>query len=94
MMYGIPDYRVPRDVLNYEMERIIATGVETRMNTKVGVDITIDEIEKEFDAVLFAIGAWNGRALPIPGGDAGNCVSGVAFLEAYNQVVYSTLQVK
>ena len=85
MMYGIPDYRVPRDVLNYEMERIIATGVETRMNTKVGVDITIDEIEKEFDAVLFAIGAWNGRSLPIPGGDAGNCVSGVAFLEAYNQ---------
>jgi NADPH-dependent glutamate synthase beta subunit-like oxidoreductase len=55
------------------------------MNTKVGVDVTVEELEKEFDAVLFAIGAMSGRTLPIPGGDATNCVSGVAFLEAYNQ---------
>ncbi len=85
MMYGIPDYRVPRDVLSHEIDRIIATGVETRLNTKVGVDVTVEELEKEFDAVLFAIGAMSGRTLPIPGGDASNCVSGVAFLEAYNQ---------
>ncbi|HAY41814.1 MAG TPA: glutamate synthase, partial [Gammaproteobacteria bacterium] len=85
MMYGIPDYRVPRDVLNYEIERIIETGVETKMNTKVGVDIALNQIEKDYDAVLFAIGAMGGRSLPIPGGDASNCVSGVAFLEAYNQ---------
>jgi NADPH-dependent glutamate synthase beta subunit-like oxidoreductase len=85
MMYGIPDYRVPRDVLGQEIDRIIATGVETKMNTKVGVDITVEELEKEFDAVLFAIGAMSGRTLPIPGGEAPNCVSGVALLEAYNQ---------
>ncbi|KAA0445384.1 MAG: NAD(P)-binding protein [Candidatus Thioglobus sp.] len=85
MMYGIPDYRVPRDVLQYEIERIIETGVETKMNTKVGVDISMEQLEKEYDAVLFAIGAMSGRSLPIPGGDASNCVSGVAFLEAYNQ---------
>ena len=85
MMYGIPDYRVPRDVLQYEIDRILETGVETKMNTKVGVDVTVEELEKEYDAVLFAIGAMSGRSLPIPGGDATNCVSGVAFLEAYNQ---------
>jgi NADPH-dependent glutamate synthase beta subunit-like oxidoreductase len=85
MMYGIPDYRVPRDVLNYEIERILETGVETKLNTKVGVDITLDEIEKDYDAVLFAIGAMGGRSLPVPGGDSSNCVSGIAFLEAYNQ---------
>ena len=85
MMYGIPDYRVPRDVLQYEIDRILETGVETKMNTKVGVDITMEELEKEYDAVLFAIGAMSGRSIPIPGGDATNCVSGVAFLEAYNQ---------
>ena len=84
-MYGIPDYRVPRDVLQYEIERILETGVETKMNTKVGVDVTVEELEKEYDAVLFALGAMSGRSLPIPGGDATNCVSGVAFLEAYNQ---------
>ncbi len=85
MMYGIPDYRVPRDILQYEIERILATGIETKMNTKVGVDITVEALEKDYDAVLFAIGAMNGRSLPVPGGDAVNCVSGVAFLEAYNQ---------
>jgi len=85
MMYGIPDYRVPRDILQHEIDRILETGVETKMNTKVGVDITIEELEKDYDAVLFAIGAMSGRSLPIPGGDATNCVSGVAFLEAYNQ---------
>ena len=85
MMYGIPDYRVPRDVLQYEIERIVDTGVETKMNTKVGVDISIEQLEKQYDAVLFAIGAMSGRCLPIPGGSATNCVSGVAFLEAYNQ---------
>ena len=85
MMYGIPDYRVPRDVLGYEIERIVDTGVETKINTKVGVDISIEQLEKQYDAVLFAIGAMSGRCLPIPGGSATNCVSGVAFLEAYNQ---------
>ena len=85
MMYGIPDYRVPRNVLQYEIERIVDTGVETKINTKVGVDISIEQLEKQYDAVLFAIGAMGGRSLPIPGGDATNCVSGVAFLEAYNQ---------
>lgn len=85
MMYGIPDYRVPRDVLSYEIERIIETGVKTKMNTKVGVDISIEELEKDYDAVLFAMGAMSGRSLPVPGGDATNCVSGVSFLEAYNQ---------
>ncbi len=85
MMYGIPDYRVPRDILKHEIERIIETGIETKMNTKVGVDVSMEELEENYDAVLFAIGAMSGRMLPIPGGDANNCVSGVAFLEAYNQ---------
>jgi glutamate synthase (NADPH/NADH) small chain len=85
MMYGIPDYRVPRDVLQHEIDRILDTGVEVKYSTQVGVDVSIDDIEKEYDAVLFAIGAWNGRSLPVEGGDAQNCVSGVAFLEAYNQ---------
>ena len=85
MYYGIPDYRVPRDVLAHEIKRIIDTGIETKLNTKVGVDITVEELEKEYDAVLFAIGAMSGRSLPIDGGDAKGCVSGVAFLEAYNQ---------
>jgi NADPH-dependent glutamate synthase beta subunit-like oxidoreductase len=86
MRYGIPGYRTPREVLNGEIQRILDLGVEVHTNTKVGVDISMEDIEKEFDAVLFAIGAWSGRALPIPGGDkATNCITGVAFLDAFNQ---------
>lgn len=85
MRYGIPGYRTPRDVLDGEINRIVEMGVEVKTGVKVGKDVTLEELEKEFDAVLFAIGAQSGRPLPIPGSDAVNCISGVAFLAAFNQ---------
>jgi len=85
MFYGIPGYRTPRNVLGGEINRIIEMGVEVKTKTRVGTDITLDELEKKHDAVLFAIGAQSGRGLPIPGADAPNCISGVAFLSAFNQ---------
>ncbi|MDH5216181.1 MAG: NAD(P)-binding protein [Gammaproteobacteria bacterium] len=85
MRYGIPGYRTPRDVLDGEIKRIIDMGVETKMKTRVGRDISMDEVEKEYDAVLWALGAQSGRALPVPGTDADNCISGVAFLSAFNE---------
>lgn len=85
MLYGIPGYRTPRDMLKSEIDRILAMGVEVRLNTWVGKDITIESLEKEFDAVLWAIGCKAGRALPVPGSDAPNCISGVDFLSDFNQ---------
>ncbi|BAU48515.1 glutamate synthase [Sulfurifustis variabilis] len=85
MRYGIPGYRMPRDVLDGEINRIVEMGVEVRLNTRVGTDVKLEELEKNYDAILFAIGAQSGRALPVPGADAPNCVTGVAFLEAFNQ---------
>lgn len=85
MRYGIPGYRTPRDVLDGEINRIIDMGVEVKTSTKVGRDITLAQIENDFDAILFANGAWSGRALPIPGADAVNCISGIAFLAAFNE---------
>lgn len=86
MMYGIPGYRTPRDVLHGEMNRIIDMGVETRLKTRVGEDVTLEELEKEYDAVLFAIGAQSGRGLPVDNfEEATNCLSGVAFLAAFNE---------
>lgn len=84
MRYGIPGYRTPRDVLGGEIQRIVDMGVELRMNTRVGTDVALEAIQKEFDAVLFAIGAQSGRNLPVPGSDVTNCISGVAFLSAFN----------
>ena len=85
MRYGIPSYRTPRDMVDAEVQRILDIGIETRMETKVGTDISTKEIEEEFDAIFWAIGAQTGRPLPVPGGDAENCISGVAFLEAFNK---------
>ena len=83
--YGIPGYRMPRDVMDGEIQRILDLGVEVRMNTRVGRDISFEQVEKDHDAILLAIGAQQGRTLDIPGGDAPNCVSGVAFLAAFNE---------
>jgi NADPH-dependent glutamate synthase beta subunit-like oxidoreductase len=86
MRYGIPGYRTPRDTLDAEIHRILDMGVETRMKTRVGKDVTIEEIEKEFDAIVWALGCQSGRGLPVPGWDnTPNCVSGVAFLKAFNE---------
>jgi NADPH-dependent glutamate synthase beta subunit-like oxidoreductase len=86
MRYGIPGYRTPREeVLDCEIGRILDLGsIELCLNTRVGKDIGIEDLEKEFDAILWAVGCQIGRALPVPGGDAPNCVSGVKFLEAFN----------
>jgi len=83
--YGVPGYRLPRDSLNGEMDRIVNMGVTVKLKTRVGVDVPLKDLESNFDAVLFAIGCKAGRPLPIPGAEAGNCITGVAFLEAFNQ---------
>jgi len=91
MYYGIPGYRTPRQVLEHEIQRILDLGdVEIRTKTAVGTDVGIEELEREFDAILWTIGCQAGRSLPVPGADAPNCVSGVKFLQAFND---GTLQV-
>jgi NADPH-dependent glutamate synthase beta subunit-like oxidoreductase len=85
MRYGIPNYRVPRDKLAAEIQRIIDMGVETRLGVAVGKDVTIEQLENDYDAVLWALGCWTGRGLPVPGWEGTpNCLSGVAFLKAFN----------
>ncbi len=86
MRYGIPGYRIPRDKLGAELQRIVDMGVELRMETRVGKDVAVADVEKEYDALLWALGCQSGRGLPIPGwDDTPNCVSGVAFLKAFNE---------
>ena len=86
MRYGIPEYRIPRDKLNHELQRIVAMGIDLRLKTRVGRDITVQQIEQEFDALLWALGCQSGRGLPVQGWQGTpNCVSGVAFLKAFNE---------
>ncbi|ADE11911.1 NAD(P)-binding protein [Sideroxydans lithotrophicus] len=84
MRYGIPGFRTPREVLDAEIQRILDLGVKTRMKCRVGTDITLEQIRKEFDSVFLGMGAQAGRALPIADSAAPNVVTATAFLKAFN----------
>ena len=58
LRYGIPEYRLPKAVLDEEIATIESMGVEIITNTKVGVDIPFETIRSDYDAVLLGIGAW------------------------------------
>ncbi|BAN36510.1 glutamate synthase (NADPH) small subunit [Sulfuricella denitrificans skB26] len=84
MRYGIPGFRTPRAVLDTEIQRIIDLGVEVKLNVHIGKDITLDQIKKDYDAIFMGMGAQAGRPLPVPGADAPNVVTAMAFLRAFN----------
>ena len=87
MRFGIPNYRIPRDKLSSEIQRILDMGdVEVKLNTKVGTDVAVADIESSHDAVLWTIGCWTGRGLFVDEWDeTPNCVTGVQFLKAFNE---------
>ncbi|VAW01159.1 Protein similar to glutamate synthase [NADPH] small chain, clustered with sulfite reductase [hydrothermal vent metagenome] len=86
MRYGIPGYRTPREMLDTEIGRVVDMGCEVKLNTKVGDDIKITDLEAGYDAIFWAIGAQNGRGLPIDGWEGtDNCINGVDFLDAFNK---------
>ena len=80
LRYGIPLYRLPDKYLNYDIDAIIATGVEILMNTNVGTDISFEDIRSEFDSVLITIGAHDHKKLEIPGEDSNGVIPAVKFL--------------
>jgi NADPH-dependent glutamate synthase beta subunit-like oxidoreductase/Pyruvate/2-oxoacid:ferredoxin oxidoreductase delta subunit len=85
MRYGIPGYRTPRDVLDGEIQRILDMGVTVRTGVKIGVDVELAALERDYDAVFLGLGAQAGTALAVPGAaQAANCISGIAFLDAFN----------
>jgi len=78
---GIPEYRLPKDVLNAEIKTIEELGVEIRYNTKVGQDITMDTLRKEYDATFVGVGSHVSSKLGVPGEDElEGVVHGIDFL--------------
>jgi NADH-quinone oxidoreductase subunit F len=84
MRYAIPEYRLPRDVIEQEVEDISALGVEIRTNTRVGRDITFTQLRKDFDAVVIAVGAHKSWKLDIEGEDLDGVWGAVEFLRDVN----------
>lgn len=81
---GIPEYRLPRDVLNKEIGRLKDIGVEIRTNSPVGKKITIEKLQKEYSAVFIAIGAHIERKLGVPGENLKGVWGGIEFLRKVN----------
>ncbi len=80
LRYGIPDYRMPQDVLDMEINTILRLGVKLETGKKLGRDFSLEELRKKYNAVIIAIGAWKSRNLRVPGEDHREVLAGIDFL--------------
>ncbi len=80
MFYGIPAFRLPKSILERIKKALSGMGIEFKMNTKVGLDVTVAQLEKISDAVIVGTGAWESQGLDFPVGDIKNVMTGIDFL--------------
>lgn len=80
LRYGIPEYRLPKEVLDDEILTIEKMGVEIVTDTKIGEDIPFETVRADFDAVLLGIGAWISTGTGCKGEDADGVIGGIDFL--------------
>ena len=81
---GVPKYRLPKDVVARDVAAIQSLGVEIKTNTAIGTDVQFDDLAKQYDAVLIAIGLSVSRGIPIPGADADGVLLALPFLKEAN----------
>jgi len=79
---AIPDYRLPKNVIDKEIEQIVEMGIDVRTNTEVGRDIPFEDIMADYDACFTGIGAHRSARLDIPGEDSQGVIPGLDFLRA------------
>ena len=80
LRYGIPSYRLPREVLDKEIAYILSTGIEVKTDIDVGVDIRYDELRKQYDSIYISIGAHTDKKLGIEGENSKGVISAVKLL--------------
>lgn len=80
LRYGIPNYRLPKNRLDEDINNILKTGVEVKHGLKIGKDITIKDLRDQYDAVLITIGASTDKKLGLEGENADGILSAVQFL--------------
>jgi NADPH-dependent glutamate synthase beta subunit-like oxidoreductase len=84
LRYGIPQYRLPRQVIDAEVQKIRDLGVEIRCGVKVGKDVSFADLRRDYAAIFLAIGAHQGKALGIPGEVGPGVWTGTEFLNHVN----------
>jgi len=83
LRYGIPDYRLPCDVVDREIERLADMGIGFSTGVSLGEDVTLEDLTTDHDAVFVATGAWRERPMGVPGDDL--LTPGLAYLDAVNR---------
>ena len=84
LRYGIPEYRLPKKILDWEIRNIASQNVEIRTNQRLGKNLKFGDL-KEFDALFLSIGLQKSRRLMIPGENAPGVLSALDFLRAVNE---------
>jgi NADPH-dependent glutamate synthase beta subunit-like oxidoreductase len=84
LRWGIPEYRLPRDVLDAEYQKIVDLGIELKLNTRVGKDVSLEDLQKEYKAIFVGIGAHRGKTMGIPGEEGLGVFTGTEFLNKAN----------
>ena len=85
MNQGIPEFRLPRDLIDKEIEQIVRIGVEIRCNQTIGEDITVESLLADYDAVIIAAGTLDPNILDLPGKDLDGIRHGLDFLLEANE---------
>jgi len=80
LRYGIPEYRLPKEILDAEINTLTKMGVEIKYNIKLGEDISLLYLKKIYDAVFVAIGAWESSSMGCEGQDMEGVLGGIEFL--------------
>ena len=80
LRYGIPAYRLPKDLLDREIAEIERLGITMKNGVRLGRDITLEQLRADFDAVILATGAWSSMQMRVPGEDLEGVVGGIQFL--------------
>jgi formate dehydrogenase major subunit len=91
MNQGIPEFRLPREIIDQEIEQITRLGVEILCNQNIGVDVTIEDLMKNYDAVVIAAGTLDPNILDLPGNDLAGIRHGLEFLLETNETGESNI---
>ncbi len=83
LRYGIPEYRLPKDMLKKEIDLMCANGMKIRYNQEIGGEIGLSKLSKDYDAVYLAIGAQKAVPMRVKGSDLKGCYLGVDFLKKH-----------
>lgn len=83
LRYGIPEYRLPKEILDEEINLMCSGGMKIHYGKALGKNLDLQGLSQEYDAVYLALGAQNAVPMPVPGSDLQGCYLGVDFLKAH-----------